>query len=52
MGHGPEQTDPAENDPAHCNGVGLDDLLKPLPNQPILQLHEEQNNISEIHTLC
>lgn len=36
VGWNSEQPDPVEEDPIHCRGTGLDDLLKSLPSQTIL----------------
>jgi len=35
VGRGSEQHDPVEDVPAHCRGVGVDGLQRPLPTQTI-----------------
>ena len=36
VGGGSEQPNPLEDVPAHCGGVGLDDLWRSLPTQTVL----------------
>lgn len=49
-GHGSEQPDPAEDDPAHCKAVGLDNLLKSLPKLFYVSMKNEI--IFQISTSC
>jgi len=36
VGRGSEQPDPVEDSPAHCRGLGLDDLSSSLPTHSML----------------
>ena len=40
VGRGSEQPDPVEDVPAHCRGVGPDDLKWSLPTQTILEFYD------------
>jgi len=40
VGWGSEQPDLIQDVPAHCRGVGLDDLWRTLPAQSILWLYD------------
>ena len=53
-GRGSEQPDPVEDVPAHCRGVGLDDLEMSLPTQTTLWFHDIKRKTSDddhLHTL-